>query len=187
MMQARRNRRMTRLGLTALLVLVTAALLAGCKKKKKAAAPVPSTPVQFTSTPGAVSENAPLTCDGFLVADSAKARSALAHLADGAAGKAPAGSPDLSCLLAGALAGKKTAEVIDATKAHALVEHGDFLPWNIEEAQSKPPHWSTSVTGASECQRLSKDGAAAYFCKIAGVYRLIQVENLGPGLTAPTN
>ena len=184
MMEARRIGRMTKLGLTALLV--TAALLAGCKKKKKAAAPVPSTPVQFTSTPGAVSENAPLTCDGFVVADSAKARSALAHLADGAAGKTPAG-PDLGCLLAGALQGKKLADVIDATKAHALVEHGDFLPWSIEEAQSKPPHWSTSVTGASECQRLSKDGAAAYFCKIAGVYRLIQVENLGPGLTAPTN
>jgi len=183
-MEARRIGRMTKLGLTALLV--TAALLAGCKKKKKAAAPVPSTPVQFTSTPGAVSQNEPLTCDSFKIADSSKARSALAHLAERAGGKTPTG-PDLGCLLAGALAGKTPAEVLDATKAQALVEKGDFLPWVIEEAQSKPPHWSTSVTGASECQRLSKDGAAAYFCKIAGVYRLIQVENLGPGLTAPTN
>jgi hypothetical protein len=166
-----------RLGVVALLVLAVA--VPACKKKKTKA--VDPTPSEFISTPGAVSENAALKCDAFAVADSAKARSVVALLAKAAAPDAK-NVADVACFLGGPiLTGKAPAGLIDPAKANTLAEKGDFMPFDIVKARGQPPHWATQVPDATDCQALSKDGVAVYFCKIVDVYRIVQVENLGPG------
>jgi len=158
-----------------LLALALAAALPGCKKKQKKPpeAPIPS---GFISTPGAVSEGLTTpTCDNFHVADSAKARALVARLAD------PATAKELGCFLAGLVQGRDPATLADPAKARTLAEKGDFLFFNLEAAKANPPHWATQLVDAAECQVLQKDGAAVYFCKIKELYRIVQVENLGPG------